>query len=46
MRRERIEKKVPKPKRPLEILPLDPRDRDILRAKALPASQRPRRKSV
>ena len=43
MRRERVEKKVPrKLRRPLEILPLDPRDQDIVRAKALPVSERRR----
>lgn len=44
MRRERIEKKpVKKPKRHLEILPLDPRDPDILHAKELTEKQHPPR---
>jgi hypothetical protein len=46
MRRERIEQRRPKRARPIEILPLDPRDPDILRAKALLASQRPRPKAA
>lgn len=37
MRRERIEERKPKRRRPLEILPLDPRDPDILHAKELTA---------
>jgi hypothetical protein len=41
MRRERIVRKAPvRPRRPPEILPLDPRDPDVLRAKALVAQQR------
>jgi hypothetical protein len=36
MRRERIEKKpARKPNRHLDVLPLDPRDPDVLRAKVL-----------
>jgi len=36
MRRERVQRRVPtKPRNPAEILPLDPRDPDIVRAKAL-----------
>ena len=46
MRRERIQKKVWKqPTRPLEILPLDPRDPDIVRAKSLRASMPRRRRA-
>ena len=34
MGRERVQKRVPKkPRRPIEILPLDPRDTEIVRAK-------------
>jgi hypothetical protein len=47
MRRERIEKMVPKgPRKPAEVLPLDPRDPDILRAKGLLATGRPRLKAA
>jgi hypothetical protein len=36
MRQERIERKVVgRPRRPPEILPLDPRDADVVRAKVL-----------
>ncbi len=35
MRRERIIRKAPRPRKAVEILPLDPRDPDIVRAKAL-----------
>lgn len=36
MRRERIEKKAPrKPTREVEVLPLDPRDPDVVHAKEL-----------
>jgi hypothetical protein len=42
MRRERIERKAPKrPRRSVEILPLDPRDPDIVRAKHLEDRARP-----
>lgn len=45
MRRERIDRKpVKKPKRHLEILPLDPRDPDILYAKELTERQTPPRR--
>jgi hypothetical protein len=44
MRRERIEKTPSKESRAhLEVLPLDPRDPDILRAKELIRKQRPPR---
>jgi hypothetical protein len=40
MRRERIEHRTPRrPRRLPEILPLDPRDPDIVRAKALSAGR-------
>jgi hypothetical protein len=43
MRREWIQRKAPgRPRRPAEILPLDPRDPDILRAKALVEQRRAR----
>jgi hypothetical protein len=42
VRRERIVRTTPKRRRrPLEVLPLDPRDPDVVRAKALEASRRP-----
>jgi hypothetical protein len=45
MRRERIEKKPPKPRqRPADVLPLDPRDPDVLRAKELVTTQLPPRR--
>ncbi len=46
MRRQRIEKKKPwKLRLPVEVLPLDPRDPDILRAKELTEAQpKPQRK--
>jgi hypothetical protein len=44
MRRERIQRKpVKKPRRHLEVLPLDPRDPDIMRAKGLIGPQIPPR---
>jgi hypothetical protein len=45
MRRERIEgKPAKKPSRHLDVLPLDPRDRDVLRAKELVTTQLPPRR--
>jgi hypothetical protein len=45
MRRERIEKKpANRPDRHLEVLPLDARDADVVRAKELVASQLPPRR--
>ena len=45
MRRERIERESPKARRrPVEALPLDPRDLDIVRAKELVSTQRPQRR--
>jgi hypothetical protein len=35
MRQERIRRKVPRRPRTVEILPLDPRDPDVVRAKAM-----------
>jgi hypothetical protein len=48
MRRRRIVQTAPKrPNRSVEILPLDPRDPDIVRAKALEArAGRPRRRAA
>jgi hypothetical protein len=48
MRRERIEKKpVRKSSRHLDVLPLDPRDPDVLRAKVLvPTPLSPRRRTA
>jgi hypothetical protein len=44
MRRERIEKRVAKkPIRRVEVLPLDPRDPDIVRAKQMLERRRDRR---
>lgn len=44
MRRERIERKPAKtPKRHVDVVPLDPRDPDILRAKELVTTQLPPR---
>jgi hypothetical protein len=40
MRRIRIQKPLPRIRHEVEILPLDPRDPDIVRAKALMRSQR------
>lgn len=47
MRRERIEKKrAPSPRKLPEILPLDPRDPDILRAKEIVVPAPPRRRAA
>ncbi|HEX5903301.1 MAG TPA: hypothetical protein VF028_09360 [Actinomycetota bacterium] len=45
MRRERIERKASKkPNRHLDVLPLDPRDTDVVRAKELVTTQLPPRR--
>ena len=45
MRRERIERKpTKKSNRHLDVLPLDPRDADVLRAKELVSTQLPPRR--
>jgi hypothetical protein len=44
MERIRIERKPAKRRRPAMVLPLDPRDPDILRAKAIQARYRPPRR--
>ena len=45
MRRERLERKpAEKPNRHLEVLPLDPRDADVVRVKELVSTQLPPRR--
>jgi hypothetical protein len=47
LHREGIQRKaVKKPKRHLEVLPLDPRDPDIVRAKRPTGPQPPRRRAA
>jgi hypothetical protein len=47
MRRERVQRKVPrKPRRPIETLPLDPRDGEIVRAKQRLYADHPRPKAA